>query len=245
MSGRTYFDLCNEILQELFYEQFQTFDELEATVEGRKVMIELNSANNFICNNEQRPWKFRQVDIHIPLVEGMRDYPMPDGFLNYIKYTDTPLELQYIEDHHTLPLAYGMPTGYYVDNNRLKVYPVPDKTNNNRLLKGEVYTYDFARDKYGVLKCQMECPDDTSIIPAHHRDILKWKVCEDWRASAGDSKAAYYNQKFKRAYRALLSDQRLAEDYPNRLDVMPRRNSFTSEIMRAFCNPWIGRGYKR
>ena len=245
MTGRNYFDLCNEILQELFYEQVASFEALDDIAEGRKVKLELNSANNYICNNEQRPWKFRQIKLHIPLVGGMKKYPIPDGYIRDSEYCDTPIQLGYIENHKALPAAIGMPTGYYLTNGMLEFYPIPDDSQTNRLVEVDILTYDFARDKYGNLKCSMTCEDDVSIIPQHHRDILKWRVCADWRANINDAKSAYYESKFKNAYRALLADQKQSEDYPNRLDVMPEGNSFTSSFMRAFYNPWIGRGYKK
>ena len=50
--NKNFFDLCNEILDELYYEQVDSFDELENLTEGRRVKKELNRALYTICNNE-------------------------------------------------------------------------------------------------------------------------------------------------------------------------------------------------
>ena len=55
MTGKNYFDLCNEVLTELFYEKTSTFEELSELTEGIKVKQDLNSALALICNSENSP----------------------------------------------------------------------------------------------------------------------------------------------------------------------------------------------
>ena len=45
---RNYFELCNDILGELYFDEVDTFDELEDIEEGRRAKRELNKALNFI-----------------------------------------------------------------------------------------------------------------------------------------------------------------------------------------------------
>ena len=37
IDNRNFFELCNEILDELYYEEVETFDELQEIQEGRRV----------------------------------------------------------------------------------------------------------------------------------------------------------------------------------------------------------------
>ena len=242
--GRTYFDLCNDVLEELVYETVDEFEELEGITEGKKVKRDLNFALRFICNNEALSWKFRKVDKVFPLVKGIKNYDMPNGFIRYFKYCDVPIVLNYIEEHDSLPEnTCGMPTSYWIENNKIVMYPTPDETQDNRLIRVEYNTYDCAVDCAGVYKPKMENACDEPIIPEHHRDILVWKVCADWRGNVSDARAAYYTKKYKDAYKALLMDQRQSEQYPNKLDIMGYTNTPQRSIMEAFYNPYTRRIY--
>ena len=239
MSEKTYFTLCNEILTELFYEKVEDFDELDNLTEGIKVKQDLNSALNIICNLDNRAYKFRKCDFDLSLVEGIKNYEMPNGYIDYMRYRDTPIVLTYCEDHQYLPLTYGMPVQYWVDNGKdISLYPIPDASQNGRIIKVEFYTNDFARDECGILKPEMECKNDVPIIPNHHRDILKWKVCADWRGSVNDAKAVFYERRFKQAYTNLIYDQKLTNDYPNGFEIMGNPYSnYQNSILKAFELP--------
>lgn len=232
-----YLELCNACLDELFYEEIDSFEELDDITEGKKVKRDINSSLLYICNNETVNWKFRKQDLKIMLVGGLGSYDIPNGYIEYIRYMDTPIVLNYIEDHEQLPIAFGMPTQYWIENNKLKVFPIPSENQTGRLLNIEFNTYDYAMDCCGVLKPKLELEDDEPIIPVHHHDIIKWKVCADWRRSINDSQAAFYQRKFKSAYKALLDDQRQTYDYPNGFDMFPLTDTAQGSILRAFHNP--------
>lgn len=243
--GKTYFDLCNEVLSELVYEEVETFEELDDITEGKKVKRMLNDALLEVCNNEQRPWKFRQRVLKVPLVGDIGEYDLPNGYIRYIRYPNTPIKLNYIVNYDILmENVTGMPLSYYVNNDKLNLYPVPDDSQTGKILEIHLLTYDYAIDCCGVLKPEMDSECDEPIIPNHHRDILKWKVCADWRGNVTDARAQYFQSKYKIAYTNLLSDQRLSEDYPNRLDIMGTNNSMASILRNTFFNPWNGRGYR-
>ena len=242
MGNRTYLDLINDVLVELYYEQSNDFEELSGLTEGIKVKKMLNDALRTICNNEATKWQFREVDKVIALAGGIKDYDMPNGFIRYIRYLHPPIVLNYLEDHDDLPLhTMGLPTNYWIENDKINFFPVPSMSENGKLVKIEYNTYDFAKDQCGVYKPVMELATDEPIIPDHHRDVLVWKVCADWRANISDTKASFYQAKYKTAYKALLSDQRMSKDYPNKLDVMPSRKSFTDGMIQAFNNIYTKR----
>lgn len=241
MANKNYFDLCNEILVELFYEKVDTFDELADLTEGIKVKQDLNSALTMICNSENQPWRFREVTTDISLVPGVQQYENVNGYIDYIKYVDVPIVLEYIPDHEYLPISTGMPLNYWMDNECVKLYPIPDDSQLGRILKVKLYTNNFAKNKCGVYKPLMEKEDDEPIIPPHHRDILKWKVCADWRANFNDAKAAFYEKRFRKAYTNMVSDQLLTKDFPAGFEIMSIGNPANRSIMNAFYNPRVRR----
>lgn len=242
---KNYFDLCNDILEELYYETVDTFEELADLPEGRKVKKELNRALVYICNNEHEAWQFRDVEQDMFLVPGMNKYDLPNGFISYLKYPKETLLLTYVEDHKTFPYSTGLPVYYWFDDNKIKLYPIPTEEQANKRIVIHFYTNDYAKDCRGVFKPEMVEACDVPIIPNHHRNILVYKVCQDWRANMNDPKSAYYERKFKEAYRALLSDQRLSNDLPNGLELGGSDLTYSEQMYRIFKNPYtINRRFK-
>lgn len=238
MSNKNYFNLCNEVLQELFYEKVDTFEELSDITEGEKVKQMLNDSLIYICNNENTPWRFRDVDVLMPLVSGIKEYNNVNGYIDYIRYVDTPIVLKYDLYHKYNPInMVGMPLRYWIDEGKIKFDFTPDDNQNNRLLSIHYVTNDFAKDECGNYKPLMVNATDVPIIPIQHRNILKWDVCANWRASINDAKAAYYRSKYKEAYRALLSNEMKSDDYPNILDIMAPSVDSNDAILRAFDLP--------
>lgn len=234
-TGKNYFDLCNEVLEELYYEKVDTFEELDNITEGRRVKRMLNQALEYICNNENEAWEFRNKETELVLVGGMKTYDRPNGFIEYMKYTDQDIVLQYIQDHRYLPReCYGLPVQYYISNDMLNFFPVPSDTETDKTIKIEYYTNDFAEDCNGIGKPKMTCECDTPIIPARHRDILVWKVCADWRANSRDGNYEHYEAKFKRAYRALKMDCRRTLDKPMGISIL----GCNPTITRSLYNAW-------
>ncbi len=235
MSGKTYFDLCNDVLEELYYEKAETFEELDTMAEGRRVKKMLNQALSYICNNENQGWEFRNKGTQLILVPNMNTYDRPNGYIEYMKYTDEDIVLQYVEDHKYLPnVSYGLPVMYYISNDMLNLYPTPSEGQGNKVIKIEYYTDNFAEDACGLGKPDMKFASDVPIIPPRHRDILIWKVCADWRGNMADGHYAHYESKFKRAYRALLEDCRRTKDKPRGLQIL----SHPTSIVQNLYNAW-------
>lgn len=235
MSGKTYFDLCNDILEELYYEKVDTFEELDTIAEGRRVKKMLNQALSYICNNENEAWEFRNKETEIVLVPGMKTYDRPNGFIQYMKYPCLDLVLGYYEDHKYLPHnTTGLPVGYYISNDKINFFPTPSESEDDVIIKVEYYTDDFAEDSCGLGKPEMKLANDVPIIPARHRDILIWKVCADWRGNDADGNYIHYQSKFKRAYRALCKDCRRTQDLPNGFHIGDHNQS----IVKSLYNAW-------
>lgn len=239
IENKNYFELCNEILSELYFEEVDTFDELEEIEEGKRVKRELNRALTFICNKEEGAWQFREeTDVLVPTV-GVRKYDKPNGYLRYLKYPKSNLILNYIDDHKYTPgYVTGMPVSYWMDNTNIRLYPIPDRTYNDNEIHIHYYTYNYAKDCCGFGKPVMVCATDVPIIPNNHRDILIWKVCMDWRANLGDPKTQYYKTQYKTAYRNMLADCRQSEDFPNGLHLADTDRSFAQQLLDNLSNPY-------
>lgn len=235
--GTTYFDLVKDCLVEMFYEEPQTWDDTNTT-EGIKVKRLLNQALNTIVLGENVPWKFREKTHYIVLSQGVKQYPMPNGYILSMVYEDEPLRLYYDPNYTRLYLdTYGQPIIYWIFNDNIEFYPNVSKGFNNRKIICRYLTNNCAVDKYGVGKLKMECEDDEPIIPEKFRDILVYSVCKDFRRSANDSTSVYYERKYREAYKALLSDQKSSDDYPDGFDIDSPPTTIQDVILNVFHNP--------
>lgn len=237
--NKNYFELCNDILEELYYERVDTFEELNDLEEGRRVKKELNRALTFICNNEDGALTFRDVVTPFMAVKDVKLYDKPNGFIQYIKYPKSNLVLTYMDEHKYIPsYTTGKPVGYWFQGEQIRLYPIPNDTYSDDVMEIHNLTYDYARDCCGMGKPVMEYETDIPIIPNNHRDILVWKVCMDWRANLGDPKTQFYRSQYKTAYRALLNDCRETDDLENGLHIMNTDGSFTQQMLNIFNNPY-------
>lgn len=235
--SRTYFDLIKDCLVEMFYEEPEQWKDT-FTTEGTKVKKLLNQALETICLGENIPWKFRERINHLILVEGIKEYPMVNGYIHSIRYNKVPIQLYYDERYIYLPHnAKGMPTMYWIYGDKINLYPIPNKTQQGKQLDVRFLTNCCAVDCCGVLKQRMEDPDDEPIIPDEWRDILIYKVCGDFRRSATDNASLYYREKYRWAYKSMLDSQRLSNDYPNGFDMGIYNPTIQDTIINVWTNP--------
>ena len=233
--SKTYFDLCNDVLEELYYERAESFDELATTAEGRRAKKMLNQALSYICNNENEAWSFRNKSTQLILVPGMIAYDRPNGFIEYMKYANQDIVLSYMENHKYLPHSCdGLPTSYYISNDKINLFPHPSEAEDNEIINIEYYTDDFAEDCCGMGKPLMKDECDIPIIPQRHIDILVWKVCADWRANDSDPVFQHYQSKFKKAYKALKMDCARTMDKPQGFQIEGCYPNISSAIYNAW-----------
>ena len=237
--SRTYFDLCNDVLEELYYEKADTFEELDTTAEGRRVKKMLNQALSYICNNENEAWSFRNKSTQLVLIPNKKEYDRPYGYIEYMKYSDMNLVINYVEGHRYLPdTSKGLPIEYYISNDKINFYPVPSETENNKIIEIEYYTDGFAEDCCGLDKPLMTEACDVPIIPQRHIDVLIWKVCADWRANDNDGVFQHYQSKFKKAYKALKMDCARTMDKPKGFQLDSGYLSYRDIMLQNFYNPY-------
>ena len=80
--GRNFLELCNEVLDIMFYTPAETFEDLD-TIEGRLVKTKMNNVLREVCSGEQSIWSFREREKRFYLVEGQNKYPLPNGYIIY------------------------------------------------------------------------------------------------------------------------------------------------------------------
>lgn len=237
-----YFELCNEILAELYFDEVENFEDLDEIEEGKRVKRELNKALKFICNQENGAWTFREQEGVIVPVKDVAYYDKPQGFIRYLKRPKSNLVLGYYDRYkYYTSNTTGNPTGYWMENGKIRLYPTPDVTYNDDVVKVEFLTYNYAKDCCNLLKPKMEYETDKPIIPEHHQDILVYKVCADWRANAADNQSRFYKEQFSYAYKALLDDCRETMDLPNGFYIMDNNLSPNEISANIFFDPFITR----
>lgn len=242
MAGATYFDLVKDCLVEMFYEEPKTWADTNTT-EGIKVKRLLNQELKSIVLGENIPWKFRQRKQILPLVAGVNKYCRPNGYIIDMRYPVDDMRLFYNQHNIYLPInTEGQPMMYWFYEGLINLFPTPSEKFAGRDIVIRYLTNDCAKDKYGVGKEQMVEEDDEPIIPEQWRDILVYAVCRDFRRSLTDNASTYYERRFRETYRALLSDQKLGDDYPDGFDIAPWTETLQDVILNVYMNPRVG-GY--
>lgn len=242
--GRTYLELCNEVINLMSYLPAETMDDLN-TPEGRLIKQKMNELLRELCCGEHDTWKFRERIKKIYLADEVQDYPLPKGHILYIRPDDNTNRppLVYSMDHKYLPLTTnGTPMYYWIEEGKIRLFPTPNKSVDGDEYKIHYLTDKFAVDEDGCCKDIMTEATDEPIIPEMYRSLLVYGVVRDFRASRGDPKSEFYRKKYISLYNKMLSNQRLTEDYFKGGKVLGYRPSTLEAKIASFRNPYIGSG---
>lgn len=242
--GRTYLELCNEVINLMSYLPAETMDDLN-TPEGRLIKQKMNELLRELCCGEHDTWKFRERIKKIYLADEVQDYPLPKGHILYIRPDDNTNRppLVYSMDHKYLPLTTnGTPMYYWIEEGKIKLFPIPNQSVDGDEYKIHYLTDKFAVDEDGCCKDIMTEATDEPIIPEMYRSLLVYGVVRDFRASRGDPKSEFYRKKYISLYNKMLSNQRLTEDYFKGGKVLGYRPSTLEAKIASFRNPYIGSG---
>lgn len=242
--GRTYLDLCNEVINLMSYLPARTLEDLD-TPEGRLIKQKMNELLRELCCGEHDTWKFRERVKTIYLSDGIENYELPEGYIVYIRPNDDTNRppLIYAMDHKYLPLSTnGTPMYYWIEEDKLRLFPTPNEHSDGDEYKIKYLTDKFATDKNGCCKDIMTEEDDEPIIPELYRSLLVYGVVRDFRASRGDSKSEFYRKKYISLYNKMLSNQRLTDDYFKGGKVMQYKPTTLEAKIASFRNPYIGNG---
>lgn len=240
--ARNFLDLCNEVLDCMVYTNYDNLTDLSNVTEGRMAMKLINRVLRGVCGGEQAIWKFREKKKDIYMIGGQREYPMPNGFILFIRPNDKTnrIPLQLNQDWNYLPLtATGTPVQYWIYKNKINVFPTPTKD-----MEGDKYTIHYLTNNFAVDEDGCDKPDlteatDEPIIPEIYRDILVYGAVKDFRANAADAKSAFYDKKYKEIYRDMLYSEVLTEDYikGGSMTLYPMSN--LQAKLNAFYNPYV------
>lgn len=242
--SRNYLDLCNEVINLMSYLPAQTMDDLD-TPEGRLIKQKMNELLREICCGEHTTWKFRERIQDIFLADGLSDYDLPEGHIIYIRPEDETNRppLIYSMDNRYLPLSTnGTPMYYWIYEDKIRLFPTPNKSVDGDIYKIKYLTDKFAIDEDGCPKDVLENATDEPIIPEMYRSLLVYGVVRDFRASRGDAKSEFYRKKYNVLYNKMLSNQRLTEDYFKGGKVLGYRPTTLEAKIASFRNPYIGSG---
>ncbi len=128
----TFLDLYNEVAGQpwsMFDADAESYEDLESSLR-----ISIDKATSYLWN--LYPWYFRKNTYKFKTKAGKNEYDLPIGLLERktingtqkygIKYNNTFLE--YEEGYEELDLTErtGEPEGFYIDGDKLYIYPTPD-----------------------------------------------------------------------------------------------------------------------
>lgn len=113
--------------------------------------------------------------------------------------------LNYIKDYELLDQATGTPTGFYIDQNRLYLYPTPDVSYNVQV---KYLTLDIGYSEDGDVRYELIEDDDYLDIPEEYETLFKnalikkamlYAVC-----SPTDENYDGYLEQYNNAYKTLV-----------------------------------------
>lgn len=238
--GRTYLQLCNEVINLMSYLPANTMEDLN-NPEGRLIKQKMNEVLREICCGEHGTWKFREREKRFVTAEGKIDYDLPEGYILFIRPDDNTNRppLLYNQNWKYLPLTTsGQPVYYWIYKDKIRLFPTPGKNQEGDVYNIRYLTESYATNKYGCEKEILEEADDEPIIPEQYRTLLVYGVVRDFRASMGDAKSEFYRRKFNALYNKMLSNQRLTDDYFKGGKVMGVGPTSLQAKIMAFRNPY-------
>ena len=114
--------------------------------------------------------------------------------------------LEYLDDYETLDDKDGVPTGFYIKDDSLYLYPIPD---NNYTVTIEYLTLAIGEDDFGHSVYSLQKDTDTIDIPEKYENIFKNALITKSMlytiASEQDENYSGYKEQFDRAYKILLN----------------------------------------
>ena len=242
--GRTYLDLCNEVINLMSYLPAKTMEDLD-TPEGRLIKQKMNEVLRELCCGEHDIWKFREKIKTFYLSADKKDYDLPDGHILYIRPDDNTNRppLIYSMDNKYLPLSTnGTPVYYWIYEDKIRLFPTPNESVDGDSYYIKYLTDKFAIDKNGCPKDILEEADDEPILPEMYRSLLVYGVVRDFRAARNDAKSDFYRRKYISLYNKMASNQRLTEDYFKGGKILGYRPNSLEAKIASFRNPYIGNG---
>ena len=206
----TYLDIYNEVAGQawsMYDGEIDNVDEMESALK-----TSINKALSEIwCSY---PFPFREKTLTLTTSKGNNEYSTPNG--NIIKKSVLGSQvysirigknyLEYLENFETLEDKEDKPTGFYIKNDTLKLYPTPD---NTYTITVDYLTLAIGEDDFGDSVYSLKNDNDTINIPEKYENIFKNALITKSMlyaiASESDENYSGYKEQFDKAYKILIS----------------------------------------
>ena len=206
----TFLDVYNEVAGQawsMYDGDVESIDEMESALKSS-----INKALSEIwCSY---PFPFRIKTLNITTTQGNSEYSTPNG--NILKKTVSGSQvysvrigkncLEYLYDYESLEDKAGTPTGVYIKNDTLVLYPAPDNTYTVVI---EYLTLAIGEDDFGDSVYTLKNDNDTINIPEKYENIFKNALITKSMlyaiASESDENYSGYKEQYDRAYKILIN----------------------------------------
>lgn len=206
----TFLDIYNEVAGQawsMYDGDAESIDEMESALKSS-----INKALSEIwCSY---PFPFRIKTFTVRTSQGNSEYSTPNG--NIIKKTVSGSQvysvrigknyLEYLDDYETLEDKEGTPTGFYIKNDTLFLYPAPDDTYTVTI---EYLTLAIGENDFGDSVYSLQNDEDTIAIPEKYENIFKNALITKSMlyaiASEQDENYSGYKEQYERAYKILIN----------------------------------------
>ncbi|MBR1775943.1 hypothetical protein IJ750_02575 [bacterium] len=159
------------------------------------------------------PFPFRIKTMSFTTREENNEYSTPNG--NILRKTVSGKQvysirigsnyLEYLDDFETLEQKSGKPTGFYVSNENIYLYPTPDDAYTVNV---EYLTLAIGEDDFGTAVYSLVNDEDAIDIPEKYENIFKNALITKSMlyaiASETDENYSGYKEQYERAYKILL-----------------------------------------
>ena len=205
----TFLDIYNDVAGQawsMYDDDAESVDEMESALKSsiNKALSEL------WCSY---PFPFRIKNMSFVTREDVNEYATPNG--NILKKTVLGKQvysirigknyLEYLAEFETLETKSGTPTGFYVSNENIYLYPTPDKAYTVNI---EYLTLAIGEDDFGTAVFSLVNDEDTIDIPEKYENIFKNALITKSMlyaiASESDENYSGYKEQYERAYKILL-----------------------------------------
>lgn len=206
----TFLDIYNDVAGQawsMYDGDAESVDEMESALKSS-----INKALSEIwCSY---PFPFRIKTHIIATRDDNNAYATPNG--NIIKKTVSGKQvysirigtdyLEYLSDYETLEYKVGKPTGFYISNENIYLYPVPDNTYNVTI---EYLTLAIGEDDFGTPIYYLQNDEDSINIPEKYENIFKNTLITKSMlyaiASETDENYSGYKEQYEKAYKILIN----------------------------------------
>ncbi|MBR1620129.1 hypothetical protein IJ674_09585 [bacterium] len=206
----TFIDIYNEVAGQawsMYDGDAESIDEMESALKSS-----INKALSEIwCSY---PFPFRNKTFTITTSSGNAQYLTPNG--NIIKKSVSGKQvysvrigknyLEFLDDYETLEDREGTPTGFYIKNDSLFLYPAPDDVYTVTI---EYLTLAIGENDFGDSVYSLQNDEDTIDVPEKYENIFKNALITKYMlyaiASEQDENYSGYKEQFDKAYKILIS----------------------------------------